>query len=247
MADTETAYQWAGEGSTTLSKDLPKEIRMGFVRKVYALLSIQLLATVVIAAPIAMHSIAWVQGHAWVPVMAVGLYIAVTCGMMCAPGVMRTFPANYIVLSIITLALSIMVGFISATYTWQSVLLAAALTTAVVLSLTLYAWTTDTDFTGFGIYLVMACFTFFIFGVGIMILGMFGVHFKFLTIAYDALGVLLFCGYLIYDTQLLIGENGGHKVEFSIDDYCMAAVQLYLDIINLFLLILEMVGERRGN
>jgi len=58
-------------------------------------------------------------------------------------------------------------------------------------------------------------------------------------------GVLLFTFYIVFDTQLLIGEYGGHKVQFGIDDYVFAALNLYLDIINLFLHILSLFGERR--
>jgi len=230
-----------------LTKNLPREIRIGFVRKVYSILTVQLMVTVAIAAPIAMQSFKWVQAHAWISLVAMCLYLVVACGMVCARSLMRTFPFNYIMLFTLTGALSIMVGFSSAAYTWQSVLLAAGLTTCVVAALTIYAWTTKTDFTGFGPYLMMALFTLIVFGIAISIMSMFGLNFKPLMLLYDALGVLLFSGYLIYDTQLVIGEMGGHQVEFSIDDYCMAAIQLYLDIINLFILILQLLGERRDS
>ncbi len=43
--------------------------------------------------------------------------------------------------------------------------------------------------------------------------------------------------------QLLMGGNHQHKV--SPDDYVMATVSIYLDIINLFLHILRILGEMR--
>ena len=54
----------------------------------------------------------------------------------------------------------------------------------------------------------------------------------------------LFAFYIVFDTQMMLGSWGGHKVEFSIDDYAFAALNLYLDIINFFLYILEIVGTR---
>jgi len=60
---------------------------------------------------------------------------------------------------------------------------------------------------------------------------------------YDFLGVLLFTFFIVFDTQMIIGGN--HKVQFSIDDYCFAALNLYLDIINLFLHILALLGDRK--
>jgi protein lifeguard len=56
--------------------------------------------------------------------------------------------------------------------------------------------------------------------------------------------LLLFSVYIVYDTQLIVG--GEHrKLSFSIDDYAFAALMLYVDIIQLFLSILELFGERR--
>merc|ERR1719343_1370915 len=60
---------------------------------------------------------------------------------------------------------------------------------------------------------------------------------------YDFVGVLLFTFYIVYDTQLIIG--GSHKVQFSIDDYCFAALNLYLDVINLFQQILRLLGDQK--
>ena len=54
-----------------------------------------------------------------------------------------------------------------------------------------------------------------------------------------ALGVLVYSLYLIYDTQLIIGNVG---VQYSIDDYCFAALNLYIDIIYLFIRILQLIG-----
>jgi FtsH-binding integral membrane protein len=38
---------------------------------------------------------------------------------------------------------------------------------------------------------------------------------------------------------------GGHYCEFGIDDYVIAAMQVYLDIIMLFLHILRLIGDRK--
>jgi FtsH-binding integral membrane protein len=54
------------------------------------------------------------------------------------------------------------------------------------------------------------------------------------------LGAFLFSAYLVFDTQLLI-------TRFDLDDYVWAAITIYLDIINLFLYILRLLGESRNN
>ena len=60
---------------------------------------------------------------------------------------------------------------------------------------------------------------------------------------YAGTGALLFGGYIVYDTQLIIG--GKHRNKFAIDDYVFAAINIYLDVINEFLYLLELFGDRR--
>ena len=49
--------------------------------------------------------------------------------------------------------------------------------------------------------------------------------------------------YLVFDTQLMMG--GKHKYSISPEEYIFAALNLYLDIINLFLFILTIVQGSR--
>ena len=48
----------------------------------------------------------------------------------------------------------------------------------------------------------------------------------------------------MFDTQLMIG--GQHKYSISPEEYIFAALNLYLDIINLFLFILSIIGQSRN-
>ena len=57
-------------------------------------------------------------------------------------------------------------------------------------------------------------------------------------------GCLLFSCYIVYDTQLIVG--GQHKKhQFGVDDYVFAALNIYLDIINLFVYLLRLLNSRR--
>jgi len=51
--------------------------------------------------------------------------------------------------------------------------------------------------------------------------------------------------YLVVDTQLMLG--GHHRYALSPEEYIFAALNLYLDIVNMFLFILSIVGYARGN
>jgi len=53
--------------------------------------------------------------------------------------------------------------------------------------------------------------------------------------------VIVFGIYIIYDTQMIVGSRGA---QFSTDDYIMAAMMLYIDIMQMFLEILRLFGDR---
>lgn len=229
--------------SSTYLKNAEREIRNDFVRKVYGILSTQLLVTVLIAAPFQFLTKQQLA-HTY-PLLAVssGVMLCTFCAMMCLGEGLRKFPTNYIILGVLTVCMGVTVGFSSAMYTWQSVVLAAGVTVAIFIGMTIYAWNTDQDFTGAGPYLMGAMLCLMCFSFVLMILGMCGVSVAWGIIFYDFLSVLLFTFYIVYDTQLILG--GEHKHQIGVDDYCFAALNLYMDIINLFLHILSLLGDRK--
>ena len=63
-------------------------------------------------------------------------------------------------------------------------------------------------------------------------------------LVYAAIGAIIFSVYIVYDTQLMIG--GKHKYSLSPEEYIFASLNLYLDIINLFMYILSIIGNSRN-
>jgi protein lifeguard len=57
---------------------------------------------------------------------------------------------------------------------------------------------------------------------------------KISVMIYGGLASLIFCGYIIYDTDNVIKR-------YTYDEYIWAAVSLYLDVINLFLSLLQLL------
>jgi len=226
-------------------KDAAVEVRRGFVRKVYSILSLQLLITTAIAAPLQTVSAEWMRRNTWLLILSVVMTFVTICAMTCCRDLVRSYPTNYILLFTFTGFEGVMVGFVSAAYTWQSVVLAAGITVLIFVGLTVFAWTTSTDFTGMGVYIFGALMTFAAFGLVLAILGLCGIHIKWLMMLYDLIGVLIFVFFIIFDTQMILGEWGGHQNSFSIDDYVFASLNLYLDIINLFLHLLRLLGDRK--
>lgn len=244
MASVAPAGYAPMEGATSLSK-ANIEVRRGFVRKVYSILTAQLLLTVAIAAPFQQMSVQWLKGHQWLLMISVIMSMVTLCVLPCCADVTRKFPQNYMILFAFTIFEAIIVGYVSAMYTAGSVVTAAAATIVVFLGLTLYALTTKTDCTDMGIYLYGACLCLIAFGLMIWLLGMFGIHSPMMMKLYQLCGIFVFCMFTIFDTQKIMGSWGGHKNEYSVDDYVFAALNIYLDIIQLFLYILELIGSRK--
>jgi len=239
----------ANTGSSSLRgpvSTMPAYIRRGFIRKVYAILSVQLAITAAIGAYFHTQlSPKWMFEH-------IGLFHAASMGslvllvsvMCCCQGAARKFPTNYLFLFTLTLLESVVVGFLVTLYTGESVLLAVATVAVVFSGLTAYACLTKRDFTGCGPYLMAALWCLVGFSFVVMLWQM---CFPPLPAAVDLMyawaGVFLFSFYIVFDTQLIVGGN--HKCQFDIDDYCFAALNLYLDIIQLFIHLLRILGDRR--
>ncbi|XP_055917048.1 protein lifeguard 1 isoform X4 [Eupeodes corollae] len=216
-----------------------QSIRKGFIRKVYLILMGQLVVTFGFVALFVYHEPTkqWAYRNSWLFWVALAmLFITMIC-MACCEGVRRQTPTNFIFLGLFTLAESFLMGVTSGRYKSDGVMIAIGITAAVCLALSIFALQTKYDFTMCGGVLLVAMVIFLIFGiVAIFFPG------KVMTMVYSSCGALLFSVYLIYDTQLMMG--GDHKYSISPEEYIFAALNLYLDIINIFMYILAIVGSR---
>jgi len=148
----------------------------------------------------------------------------------------KKFPHNFICLGIFTLAQSLSLGLITAHYQTKIVVMAIFITAVVCISLTCFAMQTKTDFT---IYAGMAF-------VALVVLSLCGfilifVKIKMLHVIYSGVGALLFSFFLLIDTQMIMGGN--RKEVLSPEEYILAVMMLYMDIINLFLHILSLLNS----
>ena len=66
-----------------------------------------------------------------------------------------------------------------------------------------------------------------------------------MMIGNGAAGAFVFSLYLIYETQMMMG--GKHKYALDPEEYIFAALNIYLDVINLFMYILMIVGGSRSD
>lgn len=230
-----------------VDRNMSREKRMGFVRRVYTVLVAQLITTVLIALSFQRLSPKFMRDNTWILIVSVAVTFACLCCIGCIGATARRYPVNCILLGVITGSVGVMVGFLSAMYTWHSVLLCAGIAVIVFVVLTIYAMVTPYDYTGWMPYVMAALSVVASFGFTLWILRRcFGVNIPWLHMLYNVIGLLLFSFYIVFDTQRLMGEWGGHHLKFSVDDYVFATISLYIDIVNVFLHLLSLLGERKG-
>lgn len=188
-------------------------------------------------------------------ILAFGFIIALTC----FPSIARRHPTNLICLACITVFMSIFVGAISALYNTRAVVIAFLITLAVVVGLTLFTMVAKVDFSFLSGFLVAGIIVVLMVGFLTMLFPS-----SFGSILYAGLAVILFSLFLLYDTSMILG--GKHRrCQYGLDDYVFAALSLvsappaarscaewsddsrrshaqYMDIINIFLIILSIVG-----
>ncbi|NXX91959.1 LFG4 protein, partial [Centropus bengalensis] len=199
-------------------------IRMAFLRKVYSILSIQVLLTTITSA-VFLYS---TGVQAFIHERPALLLIS-GLGSLAVIVALTFFRHQHPVNLYLLFGFVIYFLFIVSFYDVSIVLQAFVLTTAVFLGLTAYTLQSKRDFSKFGAGL-FACLWILIFS-GFLRLFFYS---ETIELVFAAAGALLFCGFIIYDTHLLM-----HKL--SPEEYILAAINLYLDIINLFLHLLRLL------
>ncbi|XP_064463726.1 protein lifeguard 2-like [Ornithodoros turicata] len=214
-----------------------KMIRHGFIRKVYGILLVQLaITTALIALFIFEPNVkAFSRANPGLYIAAMVVTFVLMLVLACCEGVRRSFPVNLILLFIFTLCEGFLLGTVSSYYKADEVIIAVGICAVVCLALTLFAFQTKWDFTALSGILFVCAIVFMCFGFLMIFF-----HNDVVRLVYACIGALLFSVYLVFDTQLMLGGN--HKYSVSPEEYIFASLSLYVDIVNLFLMILQIVG-----
>ncbi|MDF1778929.1 MAG: Bax inhibitor-1/YccA family protein [Rhizobiaceae bacterium] len=125
-------------------------------------------------------------------------------------------------------------------FTGQSIVQTFFITAASFGALSLWGYTTKRDLTGMGSFLFMGLIGLIIASVVNIFLASSAMQF-----AISAIGVLIFAGLTAYDTQQIKSmyyEGDGSEVAGR--KAIMGALRLYLDFLNLFLFLLQFLGNR---
>ncbi|XP_076022866.1 protein lifeguard 2-like [Genypterus blacodes] len=218
-------------------------VRRIFIRKVYAILMIQLLVTLAIVAlftfcdPVKEY-IQTNPGWYWA---SYGVFFVTYLTLSCCSAPRRQFPWNLILLAIFTLSLSYMTGMLSSFYNTKSVVMCLGITAAVCLIVTVFSFQTKIDVTSYQGVLFIFCMVMFISGMMLAVVLPFQ-YVPWLDGIYAALGAILFTMFLAFDTQLIMGNK---RYAMSPEEYVFATLSIYLDIIYIFSFFLQIFGSKR--
>jgi FtsH-binding integral membrane protein len=126
-------------------------------------------------------------------------------------------------------------------YTGTSIARTFFVTASMFGTMSLWGYTTKTDLTRMGSFLIMGLFGIVIASVVNMFMRSSAMH-----LVISLLGVVIFTGLTAYDTQMIkdmyYDDDGFETVEKK---SIISALRLYLDFINLFLHLLRFMGDRK--
>jgi FtsH-binding integral membrane protein len=173
----------------------------------------------------------------WVVMLApLGFVMFLSFGLhrmsfMTAQGVFWAFAA----------AMGVSMATIFLVYTGASIARVFFIASGTFAAMSLYGYTTKKDLSGFGTFLFMGL-------IGIIIASIVNIFMQSsaLQFAISVIGVLVFVGLTAYDTQNIKNEYSEHHDHETAGKLAISgALRLYLDFINLFVMLLHLFGDRR--
>ncbi|GMK56826.1 hypothetical protein CspeluHIS016_0306660 [Cutaneotrichosporon spelunceum] len=214
--------------------DCDPAIRRAFIRKVYAILLCQVGLTAVVSGALMLPApAAYVQDNPWI------IIVSIICSFISLFGVYwkrHNYPANMLVLAAFTFFESIMIGTVCSFYEAKTVLQALIITVGVFVGLTLFTFQTKLDFSSFGPFLFGGV-------MGLIAAGIVGIFIPYsrtLDLVIACIGVVIFSGFVLYDTQMIMKR-------LSVDEAILGSLSLYLDLLNLFLYILRILNNSNND
>jgi FtsH-binding integral membrane protein len=209
----------------------PADVRAAFIRKVYHLFFVSILVTVGVG--YFTGQIARTMLPLLMPLLIAGLVVGLIMGFA-----RNTSGVNLALLMLYAAIQGAIAGpiltILNAIPQYEGVgLQAAVLTVAVFGGLSLYVLNTKRDFSYLGGFLFVAIIALLVGGIVL-----FFFRTPLLNMIYAAAGVLIFSGFILYDTSVI--QQKLHQ-----DQAVAGAISLYLDFIGLFWFILRLLMSLR--
>jgi len=220
----------------------PNSMRQEFIQKVYSILWCQILFTSFFIAVcnqnVTVSNFITSQNGQLLSFFSMVCLFSMAIAMFCCYDKIKEKPYNWVYMISYTLFMTYIMGVVGVAYSSEMLLLGGMTTLSIFTGLSLYAIQSKYDYTQYGNVLIIVLLSFILFG---FILSFTTI--PIMNTIYSVVGAMIFAFYIVYDTQLIVGgEHRKHK--FSTDDYVIASISLYLDIINMFLYIMDILDGR---
>jgi len=212
------------------------------MNKVYGLMSIGMLVTGAVAWVVGNNEqllmAIWGSGLKWVVMLAP---LAVVFAFSAMLNRMSTATAQLVFFGYAAL-MGLSISFIFAAYTGISIAQTFLVTAIAFAGLSLYGYTTKKNLSAMGSFLMMGL-------IGLIVASIVNIFLASSAMAFaiSVIGVLIFAGLTAYDTQnikntyLELAQTGQ---DFLGKAAILGALQLYLDFLNLFMFLLQFMGNR---
>lgn len=213
------------------------------MNKVYGLMSVAMLITGGVAWAVGTNE-AMLQAIFATPLKWVVMFAPLV--MVFAFGAMinrLSYAAAQLFFYVYAAAMGLSLSFIFAVYTGTSIAQTFFVTAIAFASLSLYGYTTKRDLSAFGTFLIMGL-------VGLILASLVNLFIasSALAFAISVIGVLIFAGLTAYDTQRIKTDYIAHAQSMDQEwlgkSAIMGALNLYMDFLNLFMFLLQFLGNR---
>ncbi|XP_062337518.1 protein lifeguard 1 [Osmerus eperlanus] len=209
-----------------------KTVRKAFIRKVFSLVTLQLVVTFSIVCVFTFSSVVKkaVQTNIWIYVSSYIIFLVVALSLIWSRSFSRKHPWNLVGLAVVTLSLSFMTGTVASFHDSTAVIIAMGATLAISFSIILFSIQNCVSFSVcYGVLLVI-----------LVDLVMFLIFCTFyynnvVQIVYGCLGALLFALFLSVDCLMVVSLG---RYGLDPEEYVFAALIIYLDVVMIFLYIL---------
>ncbi|KAH8877548.1 Protein lifeguard 3 [Schistosoma japonicum] len=183
-----------GDGNFSSLQFSDKSIRRQFIRKVFLILTAQLLVSSVFICTFLFSKPVkhWVAHNSWFYYLSYATFLCTYFALVCCIEVRRRYPGNFIALSVFTLAFSYMMATITSFYDTQSVLIAVIITACLCIAISIFAMQTRIDFTKCTSLIFVLSIVFMLTGIAYMIVLAVTGQNRILQVVYGGLGALVF-------------------------------------------------------
>ncbi|KAI1731201.1 inhibitor of apoptosis-promoting bax1 domain-containing protein [Ditylenchus destructor] len=229
----------AGVSKTHLGFD-DKSIRAGFIRKVFLLLLLMLFVVAAMTSIPFIYRplIPFIRQNPALLYVSIALLVIIYFPMACVSQLRRSYPQNIGCASLLVIAMGFITATVSAFTEAEVVLLALAITLVSCVTVILFTLQTSCDFTSWTGRIIFIALVLLITGISsILSIFVLKIHYPYIIAA--TVSAIIFMAWFAIDIQLIIG---GGRCEISPEDYIFAAIQLFVDIMIIFWLVLIIVA-----